>query len=234
MQGLHENSVRAAPDPARPPVFHVRGLTKTYGDGDAVVRALIDVDLDCQTGEFLVVLGASGSGKSTLLNLLGGLDSPTSGTLLYRGWDLGGADEDGLTLDGGAGLIHGGTINGVTLDLSTGGELAPALVALATLASTPSEFHGIAHLRGHETDRLAALVSEINRLGGRASELEDGIRIEPAPLHGGTWRTYHDHRMATAGALIGLAVPDVMIDNVETTAKTLPNFTSMWSEMVNA
>ena len=143
-------------------------------------------------------------------------------------------DEDGLTLDGGAGLIHGGTINGVTLDLSTGGELAPALVALATLASTPSEFHGIAHLRGHETDRLAALVSEINRLGGRASELEDGIRIEPAPLHGGTWRTYHDHRMATAGALIGLAVPDVMIDNVETTAKTLPNFTSMWSEMVNA
>ncbi len=98
MQGLHENSVRAAPDPARPPVFHVRGLTKTYGDGDAVVRALIDVDLDCQTGEFLVVLGASGSGKSTLLNLLGGLDSPTSGTLLYRGWDLGGADEDGLTL----------------------------------------------------------------------------------------------------------------------------------------
>jgi len=142
--------------------------------------------------------------------------------------------EDGLTLDGGVGLIGGGTINGVTLDLSTGGELAPALVALATLASTPSEFRGIAHLRGHETDRLAALVSEINRLGGRASELEDGIRIEPAPLHGGTWMTYHDHRMATAGALIGLAVPDVMIDNVETTAKTLPNFTSMWSEMVNA
>ena len=143
-------------------------------------------------------------------------------------------DEDGLTLDGGVGLVGGGAINGVTLDLSTGGELAPALVALATLASTPSEFRGIAHLRGHETDRLAALVSEINRLGGRASELEDGIRIEPAPLHGGTWMTYHDHRMATAGALIGLAVPDVMIDNVETTAKTLPNFTSMWSEMVNA
>lgn len=143
-------------------------------------------------------------------------------------------DEDGLTIDGGVGLIGGGAINGVTLDLSTGGELAPTLVALATLASTPSEFRGIAHLRGHETDRLAALVSEINRLGGRASELEDGIRIEPAPLHGGTWMTYHDHRMATAGALIGLAVHDVMIDNVETTAKTLPNFTSMWSEMVNA
>mgnify|MGYP001546510687 CR=1 FL=1 len=79
------------------PVFSVRGLTKSYGEGDAVVRALAGVDLDCQAGEIVVVLGASGSGKSTLLNLLGGLDTPTAGTLLYRGWNLGGADEAGLT-----------------------------------------------------------------------------------------------------------------------------------------
>jgi len=143
-------------------------------------------------------------------------------------------DDSGLTVDGGAGLIGGGTIHGVTLDLSTGGELAPTLVALAALASTPSEFHGIAHLRGHETDRLSALVTEINRLGGNATELADGIRIEPAPLHGGTWHTYHDHRMATAGALIGLAIPDVTVENIETTSKTLPDFTTMWSEMVNS
>ncbi len=88
----------ARPTPARPPVFQVRGLTKTYGDGEAVVRALAGVDLDCHAGEFIVVLGASGSGKSTLLNLLGGLDSPTGGTLRYRDQDLGAADEDGLTL----------------------------------------------------------------------------------------------------------------------------------------
>lgn len=86
------------PPAAREKVFHVRGLTKTYGDGEAVIRALDAVDLDCYAGEFLVVLGASGSGKSTLLNLLGGLDSPTGGTLHYRDWDLGGADENGLTL----------------------------------------------------------------------------------------------------------------------------------------
>lgn len=78
-------------------VFHVRGLTKIYGDGESEVRALDGVDLDCHEGEFLVVLGASGSGKSTLLNLLGGLDTPTDGTLHYHGWDLGGADEKGLT-----------------------------------------------------------------------------------------------------------------------------------------
>jgi putative ABC transport system ATP-binding protein len=87
-----------AADASRPPVFQVRGLTKTYGEGEAVVRALAGVDLDCHAGEFIVVLGASGSGKSTLLNLLGGLDSPTSGTLRYRDWDLGAADEDALTL----------------------------------------------------------------------------------------------------------------------------------------
>jgi putative ABC transport system ATP-binding protein len=87
----------AASAPAAEPVFRVRALTKTYGEGEAVVRALAGVDLDCHAGEVVVVLGASGSGKSTLLNLLGGLDSPTSGELRYRGWDLGGADEAGLT-----------------------------------------------------------------------------------------------------------------------------------------
>jgi 3-phosphoshikimate 1-carboxyvinyltransferase len=143
-------------------------------------------------------------------------------------------DDSGLTVDGGMGLASGGNIDGVTLDLSTGGELAPTLIALAALASTPSEFRGIAHLRGHETDRLAALVTEINRLGGHATELDDGIRIEPSPLHGDTWHTYHDHRMATAGALIGLAVPGVIVENIGTTAKTLPDFAEMWSEMVNS
>lgn len=138
-----------------------------------------------------------------------------------------------LTVDGGVGFRGGHSIPGVTLDLSTGGELAPALVALAALASTPSEFRGIAHLRGHETDRLAALVAEINRLGGSATELSDGIRIEPAPLHGGEWDTYEDHRMATAGAIIGLAVDGVEVVNIATTSKTLPEFPRMWAEMLD-
>ena len=143
-------------------------------------------------------------------------------------------DERGLTVDGGPGVLGGRSIRGVTLDLSTGGELAPSLIALAALATAPSTFTGIAHLRGHETDRLRALVTEINRLGGNATELPDGVHIEPATLHDGAWQSYHDHRMATAGAIIGLAVEGVEVDNIGTTAKTLPEFPAMWTAMLES
>ncbi len=133
---------------------------------------------------------------------------------------------DRLTVTGGDG------IRGVTLDLPEGGELVPNLVALAALASEPSTFTGIGHIRHHETDRLAALVAEINKLGGKVTELPDGLHIEPAELHGGTWSTYEDHRMATTGAIIGLAVPGVEIEDVGTTAKTLPQFTELWHAML--
>lgn len=78
-------------------MFHARGLARIYGEGEAAVTALAGVDFEMFAGELVVLLGASGSGKSTLLNQLGGLDSPTRGTLHYRGWDLGAADEAGLT-----------------------------------------------------------------------------------------------------------------------------------------
>lgn len=123
-------------------------------------------------------------------------------------------------------------IRGVELDLSEAGELAPNLVALAALADRPSTILGIGHIRHHETDRLAALVAEINGLGGRVTELDDGLRIEPAPLHGGPWRAYADHRMATSGAIIGLAVPGVVVDDIASTGKTLPQFTALWEQML--
>lgn len=127
-----------------------------------------------------------------------------------------------------------GRIRGLDVDLHAAGELTPTIAALAALAETPSRLRGIAHLRGHETDRLAALVCEINRLGGRATETEDGLTIEPATLHGGTVETYHDHRMATFGAILGLRVPGVRVEDVATTAKTLPDFTGMWGSMLAA
>lgn len=135
-------------------------------------------------------------------------------------------DGDRLTVTGGE------SIRGVTLDLPEGGELVPNLVALAALASEPSTITGIGHIRHHETDRLAALVTEINKLGGVVTELEDGLHIEPAELHGGTWLSYEDHRMATTGAIIGLAVPGVEIEDIATTAKTLPQFTQLWHAML--
>jgi 3-phosphoshikimate 1-carboxyvinyltransferase len=125
-----------------------------------------------------------------------------------------------------------GAIQGVDIDLSTGGELAPVVAALAALAKSPSQIRGVAHLRGHETDRLNALVSEINSLGGNATETDDGMIIKPAKLHGGLWKTYEDHRMATAGAIIGLAVPGVEIDDISVTAKTMPEFVSLWDQML--
>lgn len=127
-----------------------------------------------------------------------------------------------------------GKILGIKADLSEAGELVPTIAAIAALASTPSELTGISHLRGHETDRLAALVAEINAIGGRAIELADGIKIEPSKLIGGLWKTYEDHRMATAGAIIGLRVAGIEIQDISVTSKTMPNFSQLWQEMLES
>ncbi|MEU9979862.1 3-phosphoshikimate 1-carboxyvinyltransferase [Streptomyces sp. NPDC050856] len=127
-----------------------------------------------------------------------------------------------------------GTVHGVDVDLGEVGELTPGIAAVAALADSPSTLRGVAHLRLHETDRLAALTKEINGLGGDVTETEDGLIIRPRPLRGGVFHTYDDHRMATAGAVIGLAVKGVEIENVATTAKTLPDFPQMWTGMLEA
>jgi 3-phosphoshikimate 1-carboxyvinyltransferase len=134
--------------------------------------------------------------------------------------------EQGLTFTG------SGTVHGIDVDLGEVGELTPGIAAVAALADGPSTLRGVAHLRLHETDRLAALTKEINELGGEVTETADGLHIRPRRLHGGIFHTYDDHRMATAGAIIGLAVDGVQIENVATTAKTLPDFPDMWTSML--
>jgi len=170
----------------------------------------------------------------------------TGGTLRVPGWpqhttqagdairdifDAMGADvlleRSGLTVTGNQ------QISGLDVDLHGAGELTPVIVAVAALADSPSRIRGIAHLRGHETDRLAALFAEINALGGSVEQTEDGLRITPKPLQGGLFHTYDDHRMAMAAAVLGLRVPGVVIENVETTAKTLPQFTARWTRMLD-
>ena len=123
---------------------------------------------------------------------------------------------------------------GFDVDLHDVGELAPAVAALAALAApgSVSRLTGIAHLRGHETDRLAALRTEINGLGGACVETPDGLVITARPLHAGTWHSYADHRMAMAGAIIGLRVPGVEVEDIGTTAKTLPDFPELWTDML--
>ena len=139
---------------------------------------------------------------------------------------------DGLTLTG------SGEIHGIDIDLHDVGELTPAIAALAALADSPSHLRGIGHLRLHETDRLAALTREINLLGGSVVEEETSLRITPAgkfgeELHSGTFHTYDDHRLATAGAVIGLVVPGIEVENIATTRKTLPDFPGLWQSLIS-
>ena len=127
-----------------------------------------------------------------------------------------------------------GEINGIEIDLSSAGELTPVIAALAALAKSKSVITGVAHLRGHETNRLKALVDEINSIGGKATETPDGLTVAPSELSGGLWKTYGDHRMATAGAIIGLRVPGIEIEDITVTSKTMPGFELLWGKMLGA
>jgi 3-phosphoshikimate 1-carboxyvinyltransferase len=169
----------------------------------------------------------------------------TGGTVVIPGWpgrthqagdtlrhlfaEMGGSctlGTEGLTARGPDELL------GIDVDLHDVGELAPVVAAVCALATSPSTLRGIAHLRLHETDRLAALARELTALGANVEELDDGLRIDPAPLHGGIFRTYDDHRLATAAAVLGLVVPGILVENVETTAKTMPEFVELWRNML--
>ena len=148
-----------------------------------------------------------------VLEQFGATVGPTAGGMTVRGPD---------------------TLRGVDVDLHDVGELTPTIAAVAALATTPSRLRGVAHLRGHETDRLAALATELAALGGDVEETADGLLIRPAPLRAGDrpWRAYADHRMATAGALVGLVVPGVRIDDIASTDKTIPDFPGRWAALV--
>jgi 3-phosphoshikimate 1-carboxyvinyltransferase len=132
---------------------------------------------------------------------------------------------DGLTVSASGG------VSGIDVDLHDASELTPVVAALAALADSPSVIRGVAHIRGHETDRLAALAREIGALGGVVSETEDGLRIAPAALSGGLFHTYADHRMVMAGAVLGLRVPGVLVEDVGTVAKTMPDFVPLWERL---
>jgi len=135
-------------------------------------------------------------------------------------------DAAGLTVRG-TGALHG-----ITADLSEVSELTPVISALAALADGPSELRGVAHIRGHETDRIAALATELTKAGAEVTEFPDGLRIEPRPLHETAFETYADHRMAHAAAVSGLAVPGITLTDVACTSKTLPEFPELWAELV--
>ena len=136
-------------------------------------------------------------------------------------------------VDQGLRVRSSGQIRGIDIDLGDVGELTPVIAALASLADSPSYLRGIGHLRLHETDRLSALKNELTALGAEVLEEESALRINPKPMKAGVFHTYEDHRLATAGALIGLAVEGVEVENIETTGKTITNFPALWSQLLN-
>jgi 3-phosphoshikimate 1-carboxyvinyltransferase len=137
-------------------------------------------------------------------------------------------------VDHGLRVRGSGAIHGVDLDLHDVGELTPVVAALCALADSPSHLRGVAHIRGHETDRLTALATELGRLGADVTERPDGLSFQPAALHGGLFRTYADHRMAHAGVVVGAAVPDVLVEDIGTTSKTFPDFAGFWAGLLGA
>ena len=136
-------------------------------------------------------------------------------------------------VDQGLRVQSSGQIRGIDIDLGDVGELTPVIAALACFANSPSHLRGIGHLRLHETDRLSALKSELTALGAEVIEEESALRIHPKPMKSGVFHTYEDHRLATAGALIGLAVDGVEVENIETTKKTITDFPALWSQLLN-
>jgi 3-phosphoshikimate 1-carboxyvinyltransferase len=137
-------------------------------------------------------------------------------------------DDQGLTLTGPQ------TIKPLAINLKEVGELTPAIAALMALAEGESEISGIAHLRGHETDRLAALAFDLSQVGVETEVFADGIKIIPKKLHAGSWKSFADHRMATAGAIIGLRVTGVEVDDISCTSKTMNNFETLWNNLITA
>lgn len=127
-----------------------------------------------------------------------------------------------------------GRVRGADLDLSDASELTCIVAALLAVADAPGRIRGVAHIRGHETDRLAALEAELSARGAGVRQTDDGLEVTPAALQGGPWRTYADHRMAHAGAVLGLAVPGVDLDDATATTKTMADFGGLWSGLVGA
>jgi 3-phosphoshikimate 1-carboxyvinyltransferase len=133
---------------------------------------------------------------------------------------------------GGLTLRGTGVVRGLEADLSDVGELTPVLAALAALGDRPSRLRGVGHIRLHETDRISALARELGQLGAEIVEWDDGLEIRPRPLTGAVFQTYADHRMAHAGAVIGLAVPGIALSDVACTAKTMPDFPALWTSLL--
>lgn len=190
--------------------------------------AEIDIEPDLSNAGPFIAAGLVTGGSMTIQHWPELTDQPGQKWLDIIAAFGGHAERDGNAMVFSAGR----QLHGVDLDLHGVGELTPVIAAIASLAHSPSQLHGIAHLRGHETNRLEALSTELNKLGSHVTQCDDGLHIDPRPMSGGTFATYSDHRMAHAAAVIGLQVPDLLVEDIKTTDKTYPGFAPAWERLV--
>jgi 3-phosphoshikimate 1-carboxyvinyltransferase len=121
-------------------------------------------------------------------------------------------------------VIGGGTFRGIDLDMSHMPDMVPTLAAIAPFADTPTRIRNVGFIRDHESDRIAALVAELERLGAKVEQFDDGLEVHPSKLHAASIETYDDHRIAMSFAIVGLRLPGVTIEHPSCTAKTYPRF----------
>ena len=232
VEDLHQAGVQVQADPD-----HCRWSVEGRGSAGTQLPDQVQVEPDLSNAAPFLGAALIGGGQVSVPNWPDHTTQP--GGLLLRYLKTMGAKVD-MAPDGqgsAACKVTGGeAIHGLgDFDLSPAGEIVPSIAAMLVFADGPSRLHGIAHLRGHETNRLKALVTEIIRVGGHAAELDDGLEIEPVPsqnMHGAAMKTYADHRMATFAAMIGLRIPGIRVRDIGTTAKTLPDFPNMWKRML--
>jgi 3-phosphoshikimate 1-carboxyvinyltransferase len=122
--------------------------------------------------------------------------------------------------------VYGRPLHGIDVDMNDISDTVMTLAAVACFAEGPTTIRNVGHIRHKETDRLAALATELRRVGAGVEEFSEGLTITPQPLHGAEIETYNDHRMAMSMALIGLRVPGIVIKNPGCVAKTYPGFFS--------
>lgn len=195
----------------------------------AIAGLDVTIEPDLSNAAPFLAAAAITGGAVTVPHWPNGSDQP--GAELPRILQQFGADVT-YTDDGGITVSGTDEIDNIEIDLRDASELTPVVAAVASLAADSSHISGVAHIRGHETDRLAAIATELEALGTRVRINHDGLTIHPRLMGGGTWHTYADHRMAHAGALLGLVVEDVVIDDIGCTDKTMPEFVRLWSQML--
>ncbi len=226
--------------PSRPHVEMTLAMLRSFGadvaeEGDrwsvapgALTGTVVDVEPDLSNAAPFLAAAVVTGGVVRVPHWPASTTQPGAAlpALLERmgaSWSL---SESGLSLSGPSRVL------GLDADLSDCGELAPVLAAVACVAAGPSRLSGIGHLRLQETDRLAALASELRALGAGVAEWEDRLEITPRPLSGGVFATYDDHRLVHAAAVLGLAVPGLSVENAETVGKTMPDFVERWTAML--